>query len=1277
MARVRVEHLGQLADGANGAFTIGELIRQLIYVWLGNRVSRISFHSGAANNLKDWDGYLSLKPVLGSDVPFLSVWEVSVEKKALDKIRRDFKESFDKDMPSDWRREETTFVAVTLRKLAKPGALRNELLRQNNGRWKDIQIIDAPALEQWLEKCPSISDWCADFLNIGGGRYGLSLSQFWKRWSTSTEPAMTKELVLAGRGDQDFEALTSPLAGKHISLQFDEPNEGVAYLSAVFDSIEDENKRGILKANTLVINDPVKAQEYEQDYVARDMVPVTILMAPANRAASTLKAAGHFVISVVGRSERTNLRLQRVPRALYRDLANALHSSMGVAEEAARREARAAGGSVSAWAVQSMLQNGTFGNIAPSWLDENRLKATLPAIFCDAWDSSSEQDRDVISQLAGISYDDFQAALAPVFHENSALLEKKNEIVYVVAPLVSFHLAAQHVSDNLLLRLSQVIRRLFVDDIVDVDFAAESARFLPTPSVPRYSEWLTRGLAETILRISAFAEDLDRKQFPSGPRGSQAYVDAIISPIAARAGAPAFLVALGRHLPLFMEASPKGFLDALEESLEAAVIDGNSEWAALFRDAGFSRNPRYDYLQSGLEVLAWSPDNLQQVVHVLMLLSQFAKNEKGEYRTLRALQAIFEAWAPGTSADLHIRSEVLKSLADKHPELTWELCKGLLPKMAGSIIDRTNVPMWKDFGRSTMEVVTHDSIGKSLGQYVSIALSLCSQDAKRQHELLEAYPRLLPSHRETLREYIANTVSAQTISDEMRTEFAATLMRMIRQHRRFSNMDWSLPAEEVQHLEVLRRFFEPRDSSEEILELLEESLYDYIDEEHGVSQARREEKLSALIREIVSEKGLESLLVLSLKCNRPYAVIEAFSSALTRRELRNLFVLACQSGHEAGAANLIGNISRQMLYFVGALWPFVVFRLSAKHGWSDDALSACLKTLPLSVNLQTVLEAVHQDVVDTYWKQREILPNQDGDLKNESAMKLVEYGRATYLMIQPLNTLTPQTAIQVLNAVIAESSQSGYRLGQNWTMMEHTVRETLSWLDECEDVSKKEIVWLEYRMMPLLWDSKRPLQIHKLLAEDPEAFIQILSHVYLPEDTPDDYVATEFERRRADHAWNVLDKWKSAPGLDEHGVIDSERLAVWVGKAREHGRIAGRVRISDYYIGKTLGRVAKVVPGEAWPPESICSLLEAISSADLDEGMVLQALESRNETSRLFGEGGAREQKLAEQWSRRASLLDMKWRRARRICDEIADNWSSQAQSLDRFTDLQRLRMNR
>jgi hypothetical protein len=71
----------------------------------------------------------------------------------------------------------------------------------------------------------------------------LSLQSFWENWSQETEPPLTSNLVIGGR-DQACTNILSWLRGSPslFTLQGDSPEEAIAFLGAVVQDLEDEER---------------------------------------------------------------------------------------------------------------------------------------------------------------------------------------------------------------------------------------------------------------------------------------------------------------------------------------------------------------------------------------------------------------------------------------------------------------------------------------------------------------------------------------------------------------------------------------------------------------------------------------------------------------------------------------------------------------------------------------------------------------------------------------------------------------------------------------------------------------------------------------------------------------------------------------------------------------------------------------------------------------------------------------------------------------------------
>jgi hypothetical protein len=168
MSLIRADDLEQWASSIAGRYQLGELVRRLVHASIPlDSIRRIHFLSDEANQLAGWDGVLDCD----SRVPWVpnktAVWELGAGGSNREKIRRDFAERLgrkkrrttpgskvnkpsktkkttsdsaarpERELPAGWRREETTYVAVTLRKLDDLDILENELKVQSP--WNDVR----------------------------------------------------------------------------------------------------------------------------------------------------------------------------------------------------------------------------------------------------------------------------------------------------------------------------------------------------------------------------------------------------------------------------------------------------------------------------------------------------------------------------------------------------------------------------------------------------------------------------------------------------------------------------------------------------------------------------------------------------------------------------------------------------------------------------------------------------------------------------------------------------------------------------------------------------------------------------------------------------------------------------------------------------------------------------------------------------------------------------------------------------------------------------------
>lgn len=1262
MATIKVEDLERFATSALGPLLIGELIRRLVYCWVPDRLLSMSFHSGTANNLPGFDGHVQLKANDG-EPPFNSIWELSTQSDTRQKIFGDVKKSFGRDVADGWAKAKTVYVAVTLRKLSDPGKLERDIAALPNNPWSYVRVVDAPALVQWIEKCPAVEAWCAGHLQIGTGVYGFSLERYWRDWSTSHKPPISTQLMTAGRPSNQLDASFKPRRGDTLTLLTDSAAETAAYLYSYLDQSED--RQGALKvlANCLVVSNSDSARALALEPVRENQIPVTVLLPPANDAALTLANAGHYVINAIGYAAPSNKPIV-IKRALRRDFSDALQNSMGVPPERAEQEARACGASVSVWSVWNKHESNALGRL-PEWCGAEQVPRTMPAVFASRWDEGTVGDTEVLSSLSGVEYPSFAQGVARYMDSDPPLLERAGSVISLIAPTVAFALTAKSISTDMLRELEQAIQTVFSHVSVSEVTAWDGPVSLPIET-PRtvHSNWLRDGLLETILRISAFKEVLDRKQIAHAFGGCQAFVDKVVERIALFRDEPRFFAALSENLPLMAEAAPVPFVDALEQALQGS----ETGLAPLFEDKGFFGPVLHTGLLSALECLAWEPAYFVQVVRILAQLARYESDGRIANKPSNSLRSIFLAWSPRTSAPLSQRIDTLRLLADEFPVVAWRLICAVLPKNSDTAFS-TYEPVWKDFGRSSRQPLTNELVRKAYTAYIDVALELSRVEIERQLMLLDSYPMLSPSHRQTLREQFTFCAKSEQLSATTREAVWSAMRQLVAKHRRFSNAAWALASADVDELEAVGRLFQPASEVAEVHWLFDEYLPDLpeVDVDIEAGQAKADELRHKAMQQLVAT-GLGAVDELYVKARQPYLVAQQAAVTIDDTEklleLLDVWLKRNSPRDERGVAMLCA--SRYALRRED--WLAVLRDASVSRGWPDGAFGLCMSNFPDEQDVWDTIAEMTEAAATRYWASRsEYLRSDNTTLNNKIAQKLIDYHRATELINQSLKKLSVAVAIDVLEAAVQELQEPH----QIDAMLGYSLKETIKWLRAQPDVPRAKLDKLEHSFLPVLLAELRDgeqLTFHKTMAEKPESFIAILCDAFLPAKS----VNPEGERhpispdaeRRAIVAWHVLRSWRTPPGVDAAGRVRYEVMMDWISRARNLAEDEDRAAIADQYIGAVLLHTPSESDGR-WPADAVARVFEELRSKVLEDGLSMEVINSRGTTSRGIFDGGKQEKDLADQWEFRAKQLPERWLRAKRLCKRIALSWKQMAEEFD------------
>lgn len=1261
MSLVDSKDLVGFANAPEGRYLLGELLRKLIASWIPlNRIGGISFHSGSANGLPKWDGWLRLRPDV-SGLPHFSLWELSTQDADTSKIRLDFEKRASEVLPGNWTHETTTLVMVTLRRLSDRIGLEHELRNHAKNQWQDVQILDAPALQQWIELCPTVETWCAEFLNIGKGRLGKTLATFWREWSRGTKPPISTDLLLAGRDVDIFEAGDVPTAGTVRVLKADSPQEVAAYVYARLMRERADAEWPSVLDTAIVIEDVRSAKLYAELPLTPGSVPLTILLSPANEVANLF--VGHCVICGIGNSEKAYSSIA-LGRALRSEFETALNVSMEMPPETASVEARACGSSVTVWAAWNRLEANGMGSLAPPWSNASVAHEVLPAIVCGGW-QETPQDTAILERLSGLPYVEFQRDMLKQVTIDYPLLEKASELFSVVAPVFAFAIHAPMMEKALLVALCDIAVQLFGSvSENDRHLFASDENGAGMHMAGEYSELLRQGVASTLLWTSVFHERLDHSGACNFWGGAQQYVDHVLAKVFASPDFPLLTYSIGDQLRVLAEAVPNEFLSAVEHSIELSP----EQWQTLQHDHGHFAQPLHAPVLFSLEALAWSADYFERVVGILVRLAVLDPGGKSGNRPANCLREIFLAWKPGTSVSIDARIELLKNLVEEYPTQAWELLLRLLRRSHDSS-SPTVEPLVKDFGRSKMKALTSTQTNLAFTLYTDLAIEVAGHTLQKLLNLLDSLSKFGSSQK-------ARFVSALVIATEsvpQENSFATwdKLRKFIVHNRNYAGTFWALPEADLTMLDPIELNLRPVDVVQNNVWLFETGIpeFDGAPEDVTSHQQMCDKFRESAIQNIRNIKGVRGVVRLLHEPVSTYLVSQAIAAAWGHCEDTMEYLDICLSEGNAQSRETVSLVSATLHFQFGEAWTTDLLAKAEKCKWGPIQLTECLIRYPDDLETFRLVESFGQTAVDYFWRQRNVyLRRAAGKTSTYAIRKIIKHGRASEAIQAGVSRLPARLAVDLVSAAVDELvALQALPPGAN--MLAYHFDRAISSLMDRKGIPIERLATLEYKVFPLLRynDSQNKQRaMHRILARSPQLFVKLVSQVSWPEGNDfvkPERVDTEI-RERANIARQIFETWETVPGWDSNGGLNSEIFMGWAAEARTLAKYAEREASVDVAIGRILSR-APLSPSEtSWPSHQIASILQHLQSDSVDAG-VLDVILNDGVTTRGFLDGGEQEHSVARFWSARSAALPAGFSRAKRLCEQVATHYRQIALAFD------------
>jgi len=851
------------------------------------------------------------------------------------------------------------------------------------------------------------------------------------------------------------------------------------------------------------------------------------------------------------------------------------------------------------------------------------------AVLIGAWNEKTQCDLDVITQMLGISYDEWLKKARELLHYPDSPLSLKNGIWKVVNRTELWHLLGSRILDQNL----EIFKALAISVLKERDPAFElrtEERYAAAINgkVLECSHSLRKGISEGLAILGNHPDACGNCS-----RGKTEETCVLVLRELLTDADWVLWGSLNDLLPTLAEAAPGEFLDAVEKVLRLSPCP----FDRLFAEEGkgvFGRNYLTGLLWA-LEGLAWDE---QYLVRVCVALGELASHDPGGQwanRPLNSLTTILLPWLPQTLASVDKRKVAVQTLFREWPDIAWNMIIQFLPGQHQTS-SGSHKPSWRktipeDWGKG----VTQHEYWQQVSFYAELAVCAAGYNTVRLSELINHFDNLpKPAF-----DQLVEVLSSQPISElpeDQRLLLWDRLTKFTKKHRRFSDAKWALPDELITRIENVSKQLAPTNPFNLYQHLFTDRDSDLYEKEGDWEKQRK--KLDArrekAIREIFQQNDVEGVIQFAESVDSPGRVGYALGVIADNR-IEQVFLPHFLDSEDNKRKTLVSGYVWRRYHVEGWDWCDNI----AKSGWTPAQIGQFLACLPFTREAWDRASEWLLDHEGEYWTRTGANAYQaEGDL-SVAVEKLIEYGRP-HAAISCLDRMhhdkQPIDTNQCVRALLAALSSSE----PIYAMDSHHIVELIKYLQTEPSVNQEDLFKVEWAYLPLLdrHSGAAPKLLESRLANDPEFFCEVIRLLYRSknEDQPSKE-HSEKVKAIATNAWRLLHEWGTPPGIKEDGTFSEKHFSKWIQRVKILCQESGHLEVAMIHVGEVMIH-APTDPYGLWIHRAVAKALNDRDADDMRRGFSTGTYNSRG--VHWVDPTGKPEKELAEQYRRKAEDVE-------------------------------------
>lgn len=863
------------------------------------------------------------------------------------------------------------------------------------------------------------------------------------------------------------------------------------------------------------------------------------------------------------------------------------------------------------------------------WAQHSDATYLALAILIGSWNEKSQCDRDAISQLLGISYDEWLKKAREILLRPSSPLSLNNGIWNVVNRTELWSQLGSHILDHDLVKF----KSLAISTLSESDPAFElppEERYAASfhGKVLKCSQALRKGISEGLAILGSMPDACSN----CSQGGAEATCLLVLRKILSDAD---WILwgSLDSLLPDLAEAAPDEFLKAVESALRQTPCPFDK----LFAQEGGGITGR-NYLTGllwALEGLAWDK---QYLVRVCVVLGELASHDPGGQwvnRPSNSLATILLPWFPQTLAPIAKRKVAVQTLLNEWPDIAWNLILQLLPghKQSSS---GSHKPKWgKTIPDNWEEGVTRQEYRLQVSFFGELAVASAGHNIDRLSALIDHFD-ILP---QSAFDQLVEVLTSQTVTElpeGQRQSLWDRLTEFTKKHRRFPDAKWALREDLIARLEQVAEKLAPINPLNLHQHLFTDRDFDLYEGKGDWKEQRK--KLNPLrekaISEILQYYGFEGVIRFAESVISPRKVGHALgfvADDVIEQALLPQFL----DTQDMKLKELVNNFIWRRYRVRGWDWCDNI----DKSGWTAAQVGQFLACLPFAKETWDRVSIWLRENESEYWTRTGANPYQAVSDLPVAIEKLIENGRP-HAAIYCLDRLRhEQQAIdtdQCVRALTAALSSSE----PTYAIHEQRIVDLIRFLQEDPSVSHDNLFRVEWAFLSLLdrYSGTGPLTLESKLANDPEFFCEIIRLTYRSEkENQPKKEPSEEVKKIATNAWNLLYEWKTPPGTQQDGSFDADRFTDWLKKVKLLCEESGHLKVALNKIGKVLIRTP-ADPDGLWIHRTVAAALNDLLAVELRNGFRTGTYNSR--VFHRVGPTSKSERDLAELFRSKAEEIE-------------------------------------